>query len=113
MTRIRIGDTEKDANSSELEEIAAVQASLIPTTEKIRAEMVVSRFQAKAALAGAGLLTAAETAVADADATAQLAWSEAVEFQRNSPTIAALAGLVGLDDDALDALFIAANQIKA
>lgn len=74
----------------------------------------VSRFQAKAALALAGKLTAAEAAVtASGDVVLQLAWAEANDFRRDSPGINALAPLIGLDAAGLDALFIAAAQIEA
>ena len=78
-----------------------------------RASTKVSRFQAFAALSAAGKLTAATNAVNAAGGVAKLAWDNAIEFRRNSPTIAALASAVGLDDAALDALFIAAAQIEA
>lgn len=78
-----------------------------------RAGMVVSRFQAKAALDAAGLLASAESAVTAAGGTALLAWNEAVEFRRNSPTIAGLAGALGLSDTDLDDLFRSAAMIEA
>lgn len=75
---------------------------------------IVSRFQAKAALALAGKLQAAEAAVAGSgNVVLQLAWAEANDFRRNSPGINALAPLIGLDAAGLDALFIAAAQIEA
>jgi hypothetical protein len=74
---------------------------------------VVSRFQAKAALSAAGLLPAVEAAIADADPIAQLAWAEAIEFRRQSPTILALAGALGLTDAQVDDLFHAAASIEA
>ncbi len=99
------------------DEIDALEASraIDPAEEleKQRAQMVVSRFQARAALLNAGLLDAVETAVSQADGITKLAWSDAQEFRRNSPTIAALASVVGLTDDQLDALFTAAAQIQA
>lgn len=74
----------------------------------------VSRFQAKAALAMAGLLDQANAAVAESgNIVLQLAWAEATEFKRNSPGISALAPALGLDDAALDQLFIAAAEIVA
>lgn len=74
----------------------------------------VSRFQAKAALALAGLLPQADAAVAaSGNVVLQLAWSEATTFKRNSPGIAALAPALGLDDAALDQLFISAAGIVA
>ena len=78
-----------------------------------RAGMVVSRMQARIALHNAGHLAAVEAAVATADPVTQIAWSDAQEFRRSSPTIAALAGAVGLTDEALDDLFRAAALIEA
>lgn len=78
-----------------------------------RAAMVCSRFQARAALHLEGLLEAAEAAVAQADPMTRLAWADAREFRRTSPTIAALAGPLGLDDAALDQLFRGAMAISA
>ena len=78
-----------------------------------RASAKASRFQAFAALSAAGKLTDATAAVNAAGGVAKLAWDNAIEFRRNSPTIAALASAVGLDAAALDALFIAAAQIEA
>jgi len=99
------------------EEIDALEASRavdpVAELERKRAGMVVSRFQARAALLNAGLLDAAEAAVAQADAVTKLAWADALEFRRNSPTIAALAGIVGLTDEQIDNLFIAAGKIQA
>lgn len=73
----------------------------------------VSRFQARAALHLAGLLDDAEAAVAAADRLTQLAWEDARDFRRDSPTIAALAGVLGLDDQAVDDLFRQAATITA
>jgi len=78
-----------------------------------RAGMVCSRFQAKAALHGAGLLGAVEAAMESADPVAQIAWADAVEFRRNSPTIAAIASELDLTDEQVDHLFRAAMQIES
>lgn len=108
---------EKNAQTGEIivrdytpEEEAAADAFALTL---MRSGMVVSRFQARAALHGAGLLSAVETAVANADPITQLAWTDAQEFRRNSPTIAALAEIVGLTDEQIDNLFITAGQIRA
>ena len=97
--------------------IAVYVAPPPPTAAELleaeREAMVCSRFQAKAALAAAGLLTAAEAAVAQADQIAQLAWSDAVEFRRNSPTILTLAPALSLTDEQIDDLFRAAMAIEA
>jgi hypothetical protein len=78
-----------------------------------RAAMVVSRFQARAALLNAGLLDSVETALANADPFAKLAWADATEFRRNSPTIATLQSTIGLTDEQIDNLFRTAAQIEA
>lgn len=72
----------------------------------------VSRFQARAALLQAGLLSAVEDAVAAADPMVQLAWAEAVEWRRQSPNIIALGAAIGLNEAQLDDLFRAAAQIE-
>jgi len=75
----------------------------------------VSRFQARAALHLAGLLPQVEALMASdvTDALAKLAWQDALLFERHSPTVAAMAAVLGLDETALDALFRQAEQIKA
>ena len=87
--------------------------------EAARSAMRVSRLQARAALLQAGLLDRVDRAVnggmlggGTSDALLKMAWAEATEFNRTSPTIAALAGLVGLDDATLDDLFRAAALIR-
>lgn len=76
---------------------------------------VVSRFQARAALHLAGLLTAVEALMADpaTDMLARLAWTDAQEFRRTSPTLLAMASALSLTDAQLDALFITAAGIEA
>lgn len=81
--------------------------------EQERAGMVCSRFQAKAALHAAGLLNQVEAALSEDDAFAQLAWAEASEFRRTSPTMLSLAESLGMTDEQLDDLFRAAMAIEA
>jgi len=73
----------------------------------------VTPFQAKAALLQAGLLDTVKAAIASAPAITQLAWSDATEFTRDSPTIATMAGALGLSSAQVDALFVAAAAIQA
>ncbi len=97
----------RDAKQGDLPDTAAELAAK-------REAMSVSRFQAKEALRLAGLLDAANAAVtASGDATIQLAWAEAATFNRLSPSILALAPVLSLDDDQLDALFATAATITA
>ena len=81
--------------------------------EALRSQMVVSRFQARAALHLAGHLPAVESAIAAADPITQMAWKDAQEFRRNSPTILAMASALGMSDAQVDDLFIAASEIVA
>lgn len=75
----------------------------------------VTRFQARAALHLAGHLSAVEAAMADPgmDPLARLAWQDALEFVRASPTVAGLAGALGLTDAQIDDLFRLAATITA
>jgi hypothetical protein len=75
----------------------------------------VSRFQARAALYHAGLLDQVETLMSDpaTDMLAKLAWADAQEFKRSSPTIAAFSQQIGLTDEQIDELFKQAAQIDA
>ena len=75
----------------------------------------VSKFQAKAALFNAGLLDAVESIMSDpaTPTLAKLAWSDAQEFLRDSPTVMMLAQALELTDDALNDLFRSAAEIKA
>jgi hypothetical protein len=89
----------------------------VPTAEEAlaaeRAQMQCSRMQARLALHAAGLLATVEAAVAAADVPVQIAWADAVIFQRMSPTIAALQGAVGLTDAQVDELFRTAATLSA
>lgn len=75
----------------------------------------MSRFQARAALLGAGLLDDVEALMASPATPAihRLAWTDAVEFRRDSPTIAAVAAALSLSDAQLDGLFTVAAGITA
>jgi len=74
----------------------------------------VTKFQAKAALLSAGLLSLFEEYIAD-PATAEiikLAWLEAPDFNRSSPTILAVTEVIGLTSEQVDDLFIAAKKVN-
>lgn len=75
--------------------------------------LVVSRFQARAALHLAGLLPSVEAAVAQADDLTKLAWNDAIEFRRTSPALLGLASALNLTEQQLDDLFVTAAQIEA
>lgn len=75
----------------------------------------VTRFQARAALHYAGLLTMIEDYMhlETTSVMEKLAWNDALEFERNSPLINALCVSFGLTSEQVDNLFIQASQIKA
>ncbi len=75
----------------------------------------VSRFQARAALYQAGLFDQVETLMQNSETPmlARLAWQDAQEFKRQSPTVLAMASALGLTDEQIDELFITAAVIEA
>lgn len=75
----------------------------------------VSRFQARAALHMAGLLTQIEALMADpaTPVLTRLAWQDAQVFRRDSPTVAAMSAALGLSSAQVDDLFATASQITA
>lgn len=77
--------------------------------------LVVSPFQAKAALQLAGLLEAVEAYMTDpeTDPIVRLAWLHASEYRRQSPTVLAMADHFGWTSEQLDSLFVAASGIEA
>lgn len=83
-----------------------------PTIEQIRSTMVVSRLQAKAILYQYGLLNTVEALMEQADPITKMAWAEAQDFRRLSPTILALQPYLKLSngdpisDEMLDQIFI-------
>jgi len=79
----------------------------IPTT--------VTRFQALAVLAAGGYLPTIKTYIATLgeDNITRLAWENATDWERTSPTLNALAAMLGLSDAQVDDLFIAASQVSA
>jgi len=85
------------------------------TLRKPMDDMVVSRFQARAALHLAGLLETVEAAMASptADPIVKLAWTDAREFRRSSPSIAAMATQFGWSTEQVDQLFLTARGIEA
>lgn len=103
-----MGDLEPMSNT----DFSAYQASI--SNFNPRAAMVVSRFQAKAAMLNAGLLAQAEAffALPDTPPLHKLAWAETVDFYRLSPLVVATGAALNLTDDQLDQLFVAAALIQ-
>lgn len=89
---------------------------MTPEEVAARVPQFVSMRQARLALLAAGLLAGVDAAISalpspDGEA-ARIDWEYAVEVRRSSPLIATLGPALGLDDAAIDALFIAAGAIE-
>ena len=95
--------------------IEEVSAHLNPTPAPAPVPQVVSRFQARAALHLAGLLEQVNAMMADpaTPMLARLAWQDALEFRRQSPTVLAMAAALNLTDAQIDELFTTAAAIEA
>jgi len=78
---------------------------------RARVPQVVSRRQALRALHDAGLLEAVQAAVSNADEITQIEWQTAGEFARNWPTLQTLASALGMTEQQLDGLFLAASKL--
>ena len=75
----------------------------------------VTRFQALATLAAGGYLDTVHTYIDTLPRSniTRLAFENAGDWERTSPTINALAAMLGLTDAQVDDLFIAASQVSA
>lgn len=94
-------------------EATAIKAGYADTPQAPATPESITNFQARAALLEAGLFEQADAAAKAAGGVAWQAWEFANVFERGSPTIAALAGGLGLSDAQIDALFVAAAQKTA
>lgn len=81
----------------------------------LRAVKVVTMRQARIALLDAGLLEAVRASVATMPGTegerARIDWEYALEVRRDWPLISYMAGDLGLTDEQVDGLFVAAAAI--
>lgn len=75
----------------------------------------VTRFQALAVLATGGYLGTIRTYIATLgeDDITRLAWENAADWERTSPTLNALAQMLNLTSTEVDDLFVAASQVSA
>ena len=89
------------------EEIQANQKALVPSSVTMR--------QARLALLGAGLLASVDAAIDSLPSpqkeAARIEWEYATEVQRSSGLVPMMVVALGLDDAALDALFIGAAAL--
>lgn len=85
-------------------------AAPVPPEVVVVVPASVSRAQAKLALLDAGLLDDVDLAIngltGDDFRRATIEWNERESFERQSPFLLQMAGLVGITDEQLDALFV-------
>lgn len=115
---VRSAGVEQDTKGNWVTKYEAVDFSpeeIAASQEQKRQSMIVSPFQAKAALLQAGLLTQVEALINDpaSDPLVKLAWNNALEYKRLSSTIVSLAEQLNLSDEQLDELFTNAANITA
>lgn len=91
------------------------EVNQLPAAAEVGVPQSVTRFQARAALHLAGLLPQVEALMSDpaTDPLARLAWTDAQEFRRQSPTVLGMAAALGLGTEQLDDLFTTAAGIDA
>ena len=108
-TVVRLGFTRADFPNAQPPELP----EYVPPVEPV--PQVVTMRQARLALLVAGLLGRVNDALAampDVEGeAARIEWEYATTVERDSPLIAGLAGALGLDDGAIDALFISAGKM--
>lgn len=71
----------------------------------------VTPLQARKALRAAGLLASVNSWLEDQDEDVREVWEYALTIERTNPIILSAATALGLTDDGLDALFVAAAQM--
>lgn len=114
------------ANSAEIADLIAAQegdtARLLADWELVEfapqpsvpldlSNATINRHQAKIVLLRHGLLDVVDAIIANGTAEMQLAWKEAPQFRRNSPTLLEMAIALELTDAHVDALFAEAMQV--
>ena len=76
------------------------------------AETTINRHQAKIVLLRHGMLATVEAIIASGSEEMQLAWQEAPQFRRTSPTLLAMARSLDLSEAQVDALFAEAVAVE-
>ena len=100
------------------QEILDAQANYDAAEAALAAEQLatkratVTRLQALLALEAGGYLATVDVYMATLARgnSSRLAWENAQMFERSSPVVAAMGAMLGLDDAAIDALFITASN---
>ena len=119
-TKVPIADTPEfpNTNAEYIAYKAWIDAGGVPEPalpEPPYVPSVVSMRQARLALLGAGLLSSIDAAIDSLPSpqteAARIEWEYATEVQRSSGVVPMMVAALGLDDAALDALFIEAAAL--
>lgn len=117
LTETPSGATSSQNASRSVAQVNGIWTTVWTLTDKTAEELAamipktVTSVQAKTALYDAGLYASIATYMLTAPVPQQLAWNDSPTFDRQSPTLQAIAGALGLSSTQLDALFIAASQV--
>lgn len=79
-----------------------------PVSEEV--PQIVTMRQGRLALHEAGLLASVDSIIASQTEDIKITWEYSSELERDNPMIESMKGLLGLTDQELDALFIAASK---
>lgn len=108
---VQIGATLNECNLWQNPEVIGTTGGLAAAPVPVHS---VTRFQARAALAVAGLFDAVDAIMQSTETPliTRLEWLDKQSFRRDSPTVAWAGERLGLTSDQLDALFVAASEIQ-
>ncbi len=114
-TAVRDGCELVDGNWQYKWRIDDLTPEQIEANRKAAVPQAVTMRQARLALLGAGVLATVDAAIAAMPGmeghAARIEWEYAHEIRRDSPLVAAMSGMLGLDEAALDQLFLAASGL--
>lgn len=105
---LKLVEVERGIRAKTVEELAADRKAKVPK--------VITMRQARLQLLNLGLLDDVEAVIASIEdentkKAVQIEWQYAKDVERNSPTILLLAQAIGMNDEALDSLFIEAVRL--
>lgn len=86
-----------------------LNASPVPPVRLV--PKAVTKRQGFLALLSAGLLDQVELVISSAPRAVQVTWATMQDFERDNPLISSLGSQLGLDDKAIDDLFVEASKL--
>ena len=112
---VKAAPVEQDGQWVQAWEVDALTPEEMESAQRVLVPPAVTMRQARLALLGAGLLASVDTAIDSLPSpkkeAARIEWEYATEVQRSSGLVPMMVVALGLDDAALDALFIEAAAL--